>query len=257
MSPASPLVLWLCLAGGAPALEADAPLEPIQAWVDAHPGDPESGRALVWMAQRELSAGRAGRARLLFERAEREHRGSGWELAASKGLADLALRARRYGEAIARYEGLAASRDDYYRFLGESGAVEARATRSRDLLAAGLALLVSTLASARLALAWRSRRTLRPVPEEVFYGAPVAGALLLAALAQPAAEGRAVAALALGGLLLLWANASYFRVRPPRGFSLALEGVLSVAQAGALLYCAVVANGLWGRLIVTFAVGPD
>jgi len=209
------------------------------------------------MGQLELADEHPGAAGALFERVVREYPGTEWDLAATQGLADLALWSHRYAQAVAQYQKLAASSSPYFRYLGQSGVGEARARRVRDGLALGLTLSLVLLTAVRLYLARRGPVPLWPLPEEVIYAAPVAALMGLASLAQPADEGRAVAEVALGGLLLLGATAAYYRARPPRGLVLVREAALAVAQAGALVYCAVVANGLWGKLVVTWVVGPE
>jgi tetratricopeptide (TPR) repeat protein len=258
MSPGSALALVLFGASFSEQMtvsagkERPAAIEEVRAWVAANPSDPEAGRALVWLGQLELADEHYDAAGAFFEQAVRAYPGTEWDLAGTKGLADLALWSHRYAQAVAHYQKLEQSSSPYFKFLGAAGVEEARATRVRDLLALGLAALLLSLAGLRLYVArpW-------PLPEELIYAAPVAALMVLASFSQPADEGRAVAAVALGGWLLLGANAAYYRARPPKGLTLAREALLSVAQAAALVYCAVVANGLWGKLVVTLVVGPE
>lgn len=224
----------------------------MQKWVDAHPTDPNAGRGLVWMSQLLLSGGDTKQAVVLLERAVRDYPNTEWRSAAQLKLADLAVRSHRYGDALPRYEELAASPLEYYSYLGKIGLDHTRDERARFwlLLALGAGLLGVFVVRLRIGGIW-------PLPEELYYALPIAIMMGLAAIAQPEGEGRAVVTLAACGVALVWANAAYFRRIPPQRWGYLREGVFALAQAGAMLYCALVANGLWGKFADTLVSGAE
>ena len=224
----------------------------MQSWVDAHPSDPNAGRGLVWISQLWLTEGKPERAVVLLERAVRDYPGTEWESAAQLKLADLAVRSHRYGVALPLYEKLAVSPLEYYAYLGKTGAEHTRDERSRFwlLLALSGGLVMVFAVRLRLGGLW-------PLPEEVYYAFPIAVMMGLAALAQPEDEARAVGTLAACGVALVWANATYFRRSPPGRWGYLREGLFALVQAAAVLYCAIVANGLWGKFADTLVSGAE
>jgi hypothetical protein len=80
--------------------------------------------------------------------------------------------------------------------------------------------------------------------------------VLLAGLAQEHDEARAVAVVALGAAALLWLNGAHLRARPPAR-RVALYMGLGALQFAGLLYCALVTNHLWHKLIDTIAMRPE
>ena len=221
-------------------------------WVDAHPGDPQAARGLLWMARLRRDDRRIGDARLLLARAEREAGGSEWALHAAQGLADIDVEQRRYGAAIARYQVLANRPEKLWSYVGVSGLAHARGERTRFFILLGLAAAMAALFLLRMARAGLAR--FWPPPRELVWMAPILAILLFAATAQEPPEAHAVTALALGLAALLWESGAWSRARPsPRPL---LRASLDVAQAVALLYCVVVWNGLWGKLVDTIAMGP-
>jgi len=226
----------------------------MQEWVDAHPGDPESARALVWMARLRRSDGRDEAARALLERALREGPGTEWALHAEKALGDLDLEAHRYAPAIARYDHLAGLPAPLWRYVGSSAAGHARGERTRFRILIAILAALAALSLARVIRAG-GPRSLWPPPAELLWLLPVLLVLLAAAAAQEAPEARAVVSLSLGGAALLWLNGAWLRARPPR--RMALPALLGLGQALALLYCAMVWNGLWDKLVDTIAMGAQ
>ena len=86
---------------------------------------------------------------------------------------------------------------------------------------------------------------------------PVVLVMLLAALSQPPEEARAVATVALGGAVLLWAHGAQLRAHPPSPLARFLLGAIGLGEAAALLYCAVVANDLWMKFAETLSNGAE
>jgi hypothetical protein len=56
---------------------------------------------------------------------------------------------------------------------------------------------------------------------------------------------------------VLWANGVYLRARPPRAARRLVETALGLAQAAAVLYCAVVLNGVWSKFYETLVMGAE
>jgi len=242
------------IASRAGARSHDASCARMQAWVDAHPRDPRAGRGLVWMAELRLVDARADLALPLFARAARDFAGSEWGWEGEKGVADLDLARHSYASAIATYDRLATLPGPYWRYVGRTSAKAARAARRRWHVFLLLAALLTIGLGVRL---FRARRALWPPPEELTYALPVAAVMLLACLRQPAGEAHAVATVALGALVLLYAHGVHLRARAASAPARALEALLGLCEAAALLYCAVVASGLWARFAETLTSGAE
>jgi hypothetical protein len=236
-----------------PATRAES-CERMQRWVDAHPSSALAARGLVWMSQLQRADRRAARARPLLERVAREFPATEWSLHAAQGLAELDVEEHRYSSAIARYEMLARSEKPLWKYLGENGAEGARGEQVRFAGVLIVAAAIALLAMARLSRS--GLRALWPPPAELLWLAPVLSCVLLAGLAQEHDEARAVAMLALGAAALLWLNGAHLRARPPAR-PVALYVGLGALQFAGLLYCALVTNHLWHKLIDTIAMRPE
>jgi hypothetical protein len=228
----------------------------MEAWVRAHPADTRVARGLIWMAQLRVADQQPALGRAYFQRAYHEYPSTEWGLHGLKGLADLDLAERRYGDAIARYEALAASRDPFFRYVGRMAANKARGERLRVVLALGALAALGALWALRL-LRLGSWRRLWPPPTEVAYLLPLLLLMAAAASGQPAEEARAVRLLTLGALVTLWLGGAYLRARPPAGGWRFLHGLLGVLQAAALLYVAVQGSGLWDKFHDTLVMGAE
>jgi hypothetical protein len=194
--------------------------------------------------------------RAYFLRAYRDYPGTEWGLHGLKGLADLDLADHRYGEAIARYDELARSRDPFFRYIGRMAANKARGARLRlGLALACLAGLIG-LWAVRLSRLGSWRR-LWPPPTEVAYLLPLLLLMAAAASGQPPEEARAVRLLTFGAVVTLWLGGAYLRARPPAGGWRFLHGLLGVLQAAALLYVAVQGSGLWDKFHDTLVMGAE
>jgi hypothetical protein len=222
----------------------------MQSWIEQHPHDPAVARALLWMAQLRRTDRRSDLALPLLERAEREGGGE-WVLHARKGIADLALEAHRYAEAITTYDELARSPSPLWSYVGSSAAGNARAERSRFYL---LLLLLGAIAALSLSRILRTGlRALWPPPAELIYPLPILLLVLVSAAGQEEQEARAVITVALGSAVLLWLNGAWLRATPGR--SRLGKALLGAGQAASLLYAALVWNGLWEKLMDTIAMG--
>ncbi len=227
----------------------------MDAWVDAHPSDPDAGRGLVWMADLRVLDHRGDLARPLFERAAREYPNTEWARHAEKGIADLDVAAHRYDEAIRLYESLASNPAPLWSYVGRMGAARARDERRRFTIYVVLLAALVGIASSRVVLALRTRVSLWPLPDELLYPLPMFVLMALAAIPQEPDERLGILYLAAGAVVLLWANGLYLSVRPIRGWKRFGEGVLALGQAAALLYCSIVASGIWEKFRDTFSGG--
>ncbi len=226
------------------------------AWTNAHPSDKRTPRGLVWMAQLHIADQDPKGAQPLFLRVYHDYPGTEWALHSLKGLADMDREERRYGAAIAKYDALTRSGIPFFTYVGRMAGRRAREERLRFDLTAGLIagfLLMWTLRLLRL----RSLRALWPPPAEVLYPLPILFLITASALGQPADEGHGLLLLGIGGTLLLWLNGAYLRARPPARIWRIVHGLMGVAQAGALLYAAVVISGLWEKFHDTLVMGAD
>ncbi len=228
--------------------------EQLEAFVAAHANDPDADRALLLEAQLKRADADDEPAIQLLDRILSHGASSSWWRDAALERAQLDIGAWRFSAAISAYEALAHDTDGRWRYQAQMGAAEALAARARLFLA--VAILVALLA----VLTWRlvlARRVLWPVTEEVTYALPIAALLGFSALCQPSSEARAVLTLVVGGLLLLLANSAFWRLRRPQGAMRFIEPAFGACQAVGLLYCAIVSNNLWHRLVETFATGAE
>jgi len=227
----------------------------MQQWVDAHPGDPQAPRGLLWMAQLERSDGQSDRALPLLERVLREGPGTDWALHAQRQIADLDLDRHHYAAAIATYEQLARDPAPFWQYVGKSAAQDARSQRSRFIgLVAALILLVGVALKRVVRIGLQA---LWPMPNELAYPLPVLIVVLIASSSLEQAEEQAVITLALGAIVLLWINGAYLKMRPPKGLARLPQALLGLVQAIAIFYCAIQTSGLWEKLVDTWQMGAD
>ena len=212
--------------------------------------------AAAWSGWRSCAwpTGASILAQPLFARAAADYAGSEWGWQGEKGVADLNVATHHYTPAIATFEKLSKLDSPYWQYVGRMAAIAAREEQRRWYVF--VALCIGLVMGVGLRL-YRSRGALWPLPEEAIYALPVAGVMLAAAFAQPASEAKAVATVAIGALVLLYAHGVHLRARAPSKRVRLLEGVLGLAEAAALLYCAVVANDLWMKFAETLTNGAE
>jgi hypothetical protein len=234
----------------------DASCALMQAWVDAHPTDPRVPRALVWMAQLRVADHNRALAQPMFLRVYKDYPGTEWALHSLKGLADLDLESRRYGDAIAKFDTLASSSIPFFHYVGYMAGRRAREERFRLTLTLSLITAFLVLWGLRL---WRGKlpRALWPPPVEVLYPLPILLLMAAASFGQPAEEARGVRMIALGAVMMLWLNGAYLRARPPKGVWQVVHGAMGLGQAVALLYVAVILSGLWDKFHDTLVMGAE
>jgi len=100
-------------------------------------------------------------------------------------------------------------------------------------------------------------RALWPIPDELAYPLPVLLVILLASIALERPERMAVITLCTSAIALLWINGAFLRAHPPRGLARAGQALLGLAQALGIFYCAIIASGLWEKLVDTWQMGAD
>lgn len=227
----------------------------MEAWLAANPTSPDVPRGLLWAARVRLMDGREDLARPLVERARDEGAGTRWENAAKKELADLDVGARRYFRAAATFDQLAASPEPYWSTLGKLSAASARSEGYRWLGFLVVFNALVLLVVLRFALARKRGAPVLPVPLEVGIGAPLALALVLVSLGKQPAQVHAVLWMAIGGVVLLWANAISLRGTTLTTGQRLRAAALGASQGLTLAYCALVANGLWSKLLATLRLG--
>jgi len=241
------------IVGSVTAQNHDEACARMQAWLDAHRGNGQAAQALVWMARLRTTDRRYAEARALLERALREPPVGDWQLHARKALADLDLESHQFEPAIAAFDELAKSPIPLWQFVGANAAENARGEQLRFRVM--LALL------AALVLLWLLRvRRLRPIfppPMELVYALPVLLLIVTAAAAQEEPEAHALVTLGLGAALLLWLNGAWARAQRPQGRARFGHALLGALQACAVLYCAMIGNGLWEKLKDTIAMGAE
>lgn len=241
------------IVGSVTAQNHDEACARMQAWLDAHPDDPQAAQGLVWMARLRTTDRRHGEARALLERALREPPRGEWPLHAKKALADLELESHHFEVAIAAFDELASSPLPLWRYVGTNAAENARGERIRFRIMLALVAALALLWLFRL----RSMRPLLPPPMELIYALPVLLLIVAAAASQEEPEAHALVTLGLGSVVLLWLNGAWARARLPRGRERWAHVFLGVLQACAMLYCAMIGNGLWEKMKDTIAMGAE
>lgn len=222
----------------------------MQAWVEAHPREPDAGRGLIWMAHLQLIDGQREAARQSYARAASGFAGSEWGLRGEEGLATLEAGEHDFSASLARWRQLAALPDPYWQEVAGLALRQVEGDQRRwwgaQVVAAALLLLVG--------LSLRGQRT---VPEEAWHGLPGALLVFVGGLTRRGGERQALVVLALGGLLLLAASgARLARARLDRRRR-ALEVLLGLGSTLGLLYVAVVTSDLWSRFAETLQEGAE
>lgn len=230
-----------------------ASCERMERWVAEHRSHRLAPRGLVWISQLRRADRRPELAHQALERVLRDFPKGEWSLQARQGLAELDAASHHYQAALDGFAQLAKEPEPLWQFLGRTG-VE-RTTGERDRFTLALVFLIG-FASLSFWRLWRSGlRSLWPPPPEFGSLLPILLLLVVAAAAQEHDEAGAVLFLALGLGAALWLNGAWLRARAGRGRVAGL--LLGAFQAGGLLYCALVFNNLWFKLIDTIAMGAE
>ncbi len=224
-------------------------------WIEAHQGDPQCARGLLWIAVLERGDGRGEAARPLLERILREVPDTEWALNAERQLADLDLDIHQYRRAIETYDRLAALPSPYWHYIGKTAGDDARSQRARFYSFIAIVAALHLIAATRIAR--MGLRALWPLPNELAYPLPALLVILVAAAEQEPAEARGVITLSLGAIALLWINGAWLRAHPPRGPARTGQALLGVLQACGLFFCAIISSGLWEKLVDTWQMGAD
>ena len=218
----------------------------MERWIAAHPTDANAGRGLIWMAELRLSDNQVDEALQTFERVEREYANTEWGWHGARGRADLEVALHRYSRALETYAQLERLSQPYWQYIGRRARLETEAERRRYYLSLALLLGLVVLGGYRLA---RAKDRLGAV--ELWGAAPVVLVVTLAGWGLQPGERGAVLSVVWAGFALLWASGAYWQGRAASRGRVALEVLLGLGQAAAVLYVSVVLNGLWGRFFET------
>ncbi len=231
-----------------PAPEAVARM---RRFVDAHPGGEDAARGLVWIARLKLDGGDRAAARTTLHEAQVIRTRTGREalrLAAAMDLEDGHL-----GAAEEESRALAACEEPRQAAAGQRmlDAIRSRRWHRFALIAVIFALVVDVGLRA-----WRSKRGLWPPPFEAQAAGPVLGLLAVLGAVERLKELPAIAALAAGGVVLLWARGAHRWARPLRPALRVADAALAVVETLALAWAVFEGAGLVDKLALFFTAGP-
>ncbi len=235
-------------------LPSEQGLARIEAWIAANPTSPQVPRALLWEAQQHMSWEHFELARALLDHALESNPDPELALDLALTRADLSALEGHFAEAARTYEALPAPPGSRWAMQASMRGEQMRGETLRHRAMNALAALSGLIIALRT---FRRRRELWPPPEEFSWSAPVLLTLVLAAMFRLPAERNAVLFVCLGGLVLLWLTGAELRARSLTAASRAAELGLTSFLVGSLLFCAIVASGLWARVADTFAGGVD
>ena len=220
----------------------------IEAWIGAHPGDADVARATTWEGHLQLQIPDVPAARRAYGRAIAM--GGIWSFRAYAALGDLEILERRYAAAIAAYEGASASPENTWATYGQEAIVTARVAQREAWSAVGAAGALSLQTILGGFAAWRRRgwAALWPLPWEIKVYLPFAIVMSLAATSILPTKRATIRMVCWGGLAVISGYAVYFRAASPRPWERVAGAVLAILSAAALVYAALVANGLFGTI---------
>jgi tetratricopeptide (TPR) repeat protein len=232
----------------------------------AHEAWPGAGEVALWRAEALRRTGRLAPAAAAYDDVLARFPGTAWAARAAEGAAAVAIRRHRWDDAEARIARLpSAAGDDRAVRDGLVAELATERTRVRWYLAAWIGLVVAVLLlAASLAQAAGSLRAvgraLRP-PVEVAYAAPVVGILLIAAATSHAEIGPAIALISGGGLVIAWLSGAGLAAARRRGtlerWRIAAHVAVTLLGVAALVYVAIMRNGLLEMIVETVRFGPD
>jgi hypothetical protein len=220
----------------------------IEAWVDAHPGDPDVPKAVTWAGHLLLQIKDVPAARRTYGRAIAM--GGIWSFRASAALGDMEMLERHYTAAIAAYEAASSSPEEGWASYGREGAATARVARREAYTATGFAAALS-LQTAFLAIAaWRRRgwAAFWPLPWELKFYLPFAVLMSLATASILPSKRGTIRTVCWGGLGVIGGYAVYFRTATITPGKRIIGSLLAIASAAALIYASLVAFGLLGTI---------
>jgi hypothetical protein len=220
----------------------------VEGWIGAHPGDPEVARAMTWEGHLQLQIPDVPAARRAYGRAIAM--GGIWSFRAYAALGDLEMLERNYAGAISAYEGASASPENAWASYGQEGIVAARVAQREAWTAVGAAGALSLQTILCGLAAWRRRgwSAFWPLPWEIKFYLPFAIVMSLAASSILPTKRATIRMVCWGGLAVISGHAVYFRATPPTRWNRAVGSFLAILSAVALVYAALVANGLLGTI---------
>ncbi len=224
-----------------------------------HPDFALADRTLYWLGAADLEQHRERGAVDRFLELERRFPRNEWAGRAKKARGDLALRTGHPFQAHAIFVELSQAGDLLARAAAEEGLASVRSAERRFVL-----LVLSILYFLGfLLLHLAALRKVRPIhlPTEVLFYAPVALLFILAAFTENGAIAVATSAIAVGGLLIVWATTALNAARLTRGaLSIGARLARAAAILGAVLsigYIAIQTTGLTDLVIETLRSGPE
>lgn len=226
----------------------------VERWISGHPRNEALGAARLWQAQQLVALRRYD--------AAQEKLGLALELAHDEDLrwdvrltmADLLSQRGAHAAAHEAYANLHAPAGSRWEFQASLRARHLEEEGARASWAWWLGTALVLLTTWRT---WSARRKLWPPPLEVSWALPVLGVLAAAGLSRPEGEREAVEFTLLGGLVLLWCQGARLAGRPLTRWGRATEVVVALVSVAGLLYCSVVAAGLWARVMDTLVAGAE
>jgi hypothetical protein len=220
----------------------------LTSWLDTHPSDPEAPRAATWAGHLLRQDDDFPAARRAYGRAI--GMGGSWSFRAYAALGDLELEDRRYGAAIAAYEGASASPEAYWAGYGRESLERARGARREAFAAGGCAAAIAFETALFGMVAWRrkGRAAFWPLPWEIKFYLPFAIVMTLASWSVQPAKRAAIRGVCWGGLWVVAGFAVHARATTLTPSKRLFGSLLAMASAAALVYASLVAFGLAGTL---------
>jgi len=222
----------------------------------AWPGAPD---AALWLAEWMRERKRFAEATAAYETVLARWPGSKQAATAQRGRVGVAIDAKQWARALALAEALPAlstidalERDDLI-----AAAVRGR-RKDRAYVAAWIALAVIGLGLATsLTLAIRRARRRPRIPTELIYLAPIAAVFVAISFTAHRAIAPAVLVISLGGVVLATLSGATLDLVPRSRVRLASHAVACVVAVVALVYVAMMREGLFDMLVETVRFGPD
>jgi hypothetical protein len=228
----------------------------VERLVDAGPFA-EHDRAEYWIGIARLSLGDRASARTWFSRLSREHPDSRWAERSLLGLADLAVRERRYGAALSLYARAEGARDAGVRELARLSRGQVLILRARQRWAWAAAAFACAVGLFLFVSIARLRPRLWPAPAELRIVGPVLAVLALLSLRQDPAPRAAVLEVASAGAVLATLSGLRLRALPAGLLERGLHAAVALAALCACAYAAAYRNDLVGMMLETFRAGPE
>jgi TolA-binding protein len=244
----------------APGAQKDpaAAIAKMEALLAAHPDFALSDRALYWLGEHYLAAGRPADAEAHFLALEQRFPGTEWAARAKKGRADLLLSRGHPLAARVLYRELHAEPGLIARAGGEEGLIMVD-TAIRRLVELIVAILYLAAFVTLHAIALRRRRAVRTgIPTEILFYVPVALLFVIAAATENGSIAWATVGIATGGGVVVWLTCALgARLDAERWSRRLLRMAASAVAVVALMFVALQSTGLTDLVLETMRMGPE